>query len=319
MNKARRTNPKWLEESPQPTQEVQDNPEMVLASLSQKELDVLNCIIEGKNKYVVYYASQTLIGLAVGTDRSEANRTIRKLERAGFIASNYRHMKTCLYKVSEFFYNPHIRSKLVHLLPALRLLPIIFSGSLLLAMNQCYLFERTQSNIKLVRNNKVTVNGCKNILNGYFKGMSLNMFGVNPISVAVQNISKNDEIKLKLTLAGEINLCMFPDFVINHAVEQLRQSKTDKYNVYNWFFTVCYEYCQKNNVTLRWNVYYALKEYQPAMRAERTPENGKTTPKIYKPVMPPPRKTLEELRNDPKYIEFAQGQNKEDVKYVLED
>jgi len=132
----RRTIPvkRWNELQPVPESALLTSRLSTLSSvLTASERVLLNIMIECDNRYPVIYVSQETLADYVGISRQHVNKSLHALEAKGLIAINYRHMNSCIYKISSVFHLKEIRDRLKNYLPSLNslyitmLVPLMFS------------------------------------------------------------------------------------------------------------------------------------------------------------------------------------------------
>ena len=114
----------WREEDAlivRPSKLATDDPKRYLASLSNNQRKVLDYLIRMSVQYGEVYPTQSTIGKHVGLARQNVNVVLKELIELGLISSNYRHLKSCVYKLSPFFYIPEIVKKLASVFVALTL------------------------------------------------------------------------------------------------------------------------------------------------------------------------------------------------------
>ena len=97
--------------------------EIGLMTAAQRKL--LNCLMYWSNQgKEIHIRQDTLAEFAGYKCREQANRFIKQLCELGIIAKLYRHKTSCLYKISSFFNDLGVRSKLKRYLSQLGHLPI---------------------------------------------------------------------------------------------------------------------------------------------------------------------------------------------------
>jgi len=82
---------------------------------------VYELILQGTRIYRDFYWSQRAIAHASGISVSTLKRVLHDLREAGLIASNYRHMDTCVYDAYESPNQARLRLRLKHDLHAIEL------------------------------------------------------------------------------------------------------------------------------------------------------------------------------------------------------
>lgn len=103
--------------------DVFEHPVQFFESLTIPQLKVLDYLLYWHSTDQTIYMRQDTIAKFCGITREYANKILLFFMKHGIIDSNYRHMKTCLYRVSEFFNDFQIRNKLRGILRSLRFFP----------------------------------------------------------------------------------------------------------------------------------------------------------------------------------------------------
>jgi len=123
--RVRKQNQAFLSEIVEVCAFVRENPVSYFKSLTCRQLKVLNAIFNYYYRNGRAYIRQDKIARYAGyASRPHTNKVIGKFIEDGIIASNYRHMTSCEYKVSSFFEDPQIRTLLRPFLTALAVFPI---------------------------------------------------------------------------------------------------------------------------------------------------------------------------------------------------
>lgn len=85
--------------------------------------------------------------------------------------------------------------------------------------------------------------------------MKQDSLGTQPIPAYVQNIKV-----IKLTLAGQVELCAYPEAAIKYATESYKKAARKGDNPFKWFAGVCYNHCVKQKLPLDWKLRAQLFE-----------------------------------------------------------
>lgn len=258
----------WSKENPIPCKDVQDNLESFFRNLTESQKLVFDYLNFLSNHNQVVYVSQSGIAKHAGIGRQYCNRIIRGFEELGLISTNYRHMKTSLYKISNFFANPLIRSRLCHIIKSFRKLPLIllWTQSLLglLGYNNNYKYHtqtKSYRSREFVKNLSRSKN-CRGCMNNEY-----------PISPVIRDIKI-----LNLTRWGQIKLSAFPDDAIKEAISRMEYFKSAK-DPFALFMKICLEYCKTENISPNWDWYYKLsKVYNMPENAPMILTSPKSTP-----------------------------------------
>jgi hypothetical protein len=105
---------------PKVSLEVSLDPVKVFSEMSDGELKIFNCLLYWWNKgKQIYIRQDTLAAFAGFKSREYVNRLIGKFIKLGILVTNYRHKKSCLYRISSYFNDIQVRSYLKKYLPQL--------------------------------------------------------------------------------------------------------------------------------------------------------------------------------------------------------
>lgn len=239
----------WHKINCNPLDYIQLEPEKYIQSMSEKKRAILDLLLSlTAQKYRHIYPTQTWIAKQVGCSRMWASVLLLELETEGVIVSNYRHLTSCVYKVSRYFHNPFTQSRLGHLLKPLRNMAL---GLLVAASYAIPVTHFTQLGLK---NNNVLHGGCA--LGDFYKksrGMDMNLFGANRMGVS---IVLRDE---KIPFSDKINLSAFPDHVLEFALFKAA-AVTNMGNLVDYLFKVCFDRANSLGITPNWGWVEKLKE-----------------------------------------------------------
>lgn len=253
----------WKYLDPKPANHILIQPELYFKCLSRAKRRILNFLIMLNNQHEDVFPSQTTLAEVADVCRQHANDILKQLEGDGLILRNYRHKKSCQYKISSWFYNLDLRTQLTPYLDALKCLPyfIPFTVSMLLSVcttqqdyNYNYLNIKTQR-YSTTRDYGSIKSTQKRYHMGEIRGTHpLNYFDptLSPVFSALKNI--------KLTEAGKIWLSIFPDMCIKLADEQLGRC-LDVKNPCAYLFKVALEECKKRNIQPDWEKRKMLSSY----------------------------------------------------------
>lgn len=173
---------------------------------------------------MVIYVSQGTLAQFAGISRKACNEALRSLQDKGFIAMNYRHMTSNIYKISSIFHMEEFRKKWASFLPALSSLfigmlsPFMFSNSVNFRFNQDRV-TRLSKEKNFIYNNTTTVR--------------LTLRG--KMSEASKEITVNG---IQFTQQQQEQLQQFPPSTITYAKKVWFESK-DVVNPGGFFLGVC--------------------------------------------------------------------------------
>ena len=98
----------------------------IQSNFSKIDILITGFIITARYNYKDIHHSQSTIARKVGCSREHVNRILRKLKKLGLVNYIYRHMTSCLYRLSSFFDQRETRQQLRKYFPILWYLPVIW-------------------------------------------------------------------------------------------------------------------------------------------------------------------------------------------------
>ena len=81
---------------------TKDEAEDLYIDLSPKQREMLSVMHWHSKKHPKIYVSQSYIAKKVNCSREWVNKTFKLFVKVGFLQSEYRHLRTCLYKLGDF-------------------------------------------------------------------------------------------------------------------------------------------------------------------------------------------------------------------------
>lgn len=277
---------------PTPNGVVRADPYGFFSSLSETKRKLINEFIRLQNKHGRIFVGQGTLASFLGVCRETINRNVRELAFLGIIRKEYRHMNTCLYKVSSYLFKSEIKSQLMGLFSALKYF---------LSVNKLFSFKPhenddlknnvTHINIKdIYIYNYIYIYIFNNYLGRYVllnirkkcdiinsskidkefhnngDHMEKKQFNL-PLSYAQIN-AKN---KLSLSQHGIISILQFDDQGITYALNQLRPSKAKREELFRIFCKFAHEWHKNNGVPVNYKRKFDLEKDYPI------PANAKYT------------------------------------------
>ena len=245
-----------------PISEVIINSPEFFSKLSQSYLNVISVIAVFSRSYKHVACSQSYIAFRCKITRQYVNKILKDLKEWGIINSTYRHMNTCIYKLSSYFDNPHVRSSLAHLIAGFMPLASLLSPSgipLKFRKLTQYIYNEV---IKKKVNNKCRLPvgwiryknwwwGNKN--ENFLQRCGEKMYGAeNPISMAIRDIKE-----FNLARRGQVKLSVFPDHIIQEARKKYAEFKNIR-DPFAAFYKICIDECDYLNIKPDWENYYRL-------------------------------------------------------------
>lgn len=276
---------------------------------AQRKVLCVVIMVCGKNRHA--YASQAYIADIATVSLAYCNKALKHLEGLGLISKFYRHRTTCNYRVAEYFKIEHIRSELSHILPGLRYMwtylqsPISSLNGLPKLSLSRYVIPLGKRTIGTYKYNSYPpsprmrtghsgsgielriIPASDNSHKPYKTLRALTKWDAkhmqdnapNPISPLIRSLNE-----LNLSRSGQIKLSAFPDNVIDYAKDKLGYAKNVK-DPFNWFLSVCTDYCKSNDIKPDWPWVYELsKKYNVDLN---------TSPIIVKRIPPKYRDRLD--------------------------
>lgn len=292
-------------------------PKAFLKSLTNSQRKVIDALLALHYSHENIHPTQTYLGQAIGLGRQRVNEVIGELIKLGLVASGYRHLKSCVYKLSAYFFIPQVIKKALVIFPFL----MAFSAEATqLRFNlrswSSYVYLQVLTNrttgckLRTGSTNRVracaTVGFCStdqkngsesSIVNQPNDGCPVPEFsnkgedGKPIVSDSIRNIRS-----MRLSLAGQIRLSMYDDRAIDFAEKSMRKTSTKKNNPFAYFCKLCNIWNTQNNTEAKPHVAEANR-----MRLE-IPESapylleGQPQPIIQRTVTHPP------LAGDPQEI-----------------
>lgn len=276
--------------NPDPSQEIKENIEQFLRSLSRCELRTLAYILKTSKKHSadIVFPSQLNMSKSVGYHYNTINKAIAKFRELGFIATRRRFKSSSFYKISEFLLNPFTQSRISHLLPGMR----IFALSLLIPSISAASHKGDLVKQGLFGNIRLLNSSAKRaeVFVPYEDPMikfAQRIYGNNPVSPMIRQL--NTHHSMNLSQYAMFKLSAFPDEAIEWASSKLQYTNNIR-DPYNWIFKMCHDYCKDNDILPDW-VYAGTLIVAHNMEKD-TPIYGENLdkPKLTKhrrPVTPP--------------------------------
>jgi ribosomal protein S25 len=202
------------------------------------------------------HAAQEYLAHKVGITREYVNRILLKFEEVGLIRSIYRHMKSNIYRIANFFYIPKIRAKLARFFRACKWMPwkhLVFrNGGWQKRDSELNVTQYKQSNLYISNLSSKT----SDIRVTVYRKRDFEEWPVdqNPIRQSIRNLKQ-----LNLSRLGQINLMQFPDDAINAAAKHLSMLQHIK-DPYAWFFDLCRDYCTQQGLPVNESLSQELKK-----------------------------------------------------------
>lgn len=249
-----------------PCTEFIKQPEIFLKTKPPRYSIIFNTILSFSNYCKDIYPTQSYIAQVTGYSREEVCRVLGQLEKWGFILTNYRHMTSKQYRVSDWFFIPKIRKMLSPILPALKQLPVLVLTQLIFSSYFVLTGINTSTNVQVSLAKKSQATTREDFLRDYAQLTSLRKSvneGENPISQAIRDLKC-----LNLTRWGQIELSVYPDEAIINTAARFKVATRIR-DPFKWFYKLCHEYCQREGLEKNWNKYNALQDLYPI------PENAR--------------------------------------------
>jgi hypothetical protein len=226
------------------------DPYAYMGNQSVYKLHIIDTLLYWQIRHGKVYATQTRIGEIVGIGREHCNRLIKELAEDGLITKIYRHMTSCLYKVSSFFLQQDVLSKMGKFLPTLKALSLVIVTLLNVGYTEYTRISLSHCNIARTTDTKW---GKTKIisLRDFLESKKYNPHGYDPIFKAIK------DVKLPLTKWGKISLTVFPEEAILYVTNQIMYFK-DIDDPYSCFYQKCVDYCEGQGIELNWSLFKQL-------------------------------------------------------------
>lgn len=237
-----------------PVRHVVDNLEDFMRALTPVSHKILEYLFWMNKKHSIIYPTQERIARNVGASRQYVNKILGELHGLGIIQLHYRHLTSSTYRVSLFFKNTFIRSRLSHLFK-------VFYVESLSLLTQVIYNNKMNSNKRVKSYNfpsKIS-NVCQSIGNVLEFIMDNATFkrNSNPFSPYLSQIAS----RMRLTLAGLVRLSVFPDEALLYMFEKYKNAEHRLKGDYGlWLWKCAHEYCRINNIHPDWKFGWNLKE-----------------------------------------------------------
>ena len=256
----RRKKQDWIKISCSPSDLTLLNIEKYFESITFNGRNVFDLLLKFTLCGRKMFFTQSWIAQQCGISRAQVSRILRKLEEDGLIVSNYRHMTSCLYKISHCFKNPFIQSRLSHIFKSFRITALLLGmGASGTNVTQCIIKKY---------NDIYTPKHYASLLDT----MGLKIWGLDKrVSPELENLPISQEQK--------INLSAFPDNIINYAILKSLVIVNIE-NLAGYIYTVCSERCKALKITPDWGWVNKLKD----LHTQHVYEGKKIMEKQPKPI-----------------------------------
>ena len=244
VNRNKYTSQEWSEADCWPINKIIEDPEYFFRNRTETERKIIEQFIRLSYKYKNIYLRQDTLASYLKISRQHCNRLIKWMKDCGLLVVEYRHMLSCHYKLSSFFFNSSIQSRLKHIFRPLRALSLglltVFSSD----VTQCFK--------KLIKNliNPIVQRSAESEM----KQFNQTYHGDKPVSVAIRELKV-----INLTRAGQIKLSPFPDEAILEAANAFKFAKKVR-DPFSWFYKLCFDYCKRNDIDPDWAFMHQLIE-----------------------------------------------------------
>lgn len=262
-----------------PRTEIQENAFRFFSELNPVTLKLFDVLLSYSNTCRKIWISQTTLAVKVGISRQYCNKLLGYLEEEGLIISNYRHMRTSLYKISSFFRSLKVRRILYSLFNAFKAVSLALLTQLNIHgyMNKEYIIKNTVPHTIQRGTWRMEDLLRKNLLLDAIKNRENYE---NLISESIRTING-----LPLTKWGQIKLSAFSDEVIEAVKDQFYYTFGIR-KPFDWFFYACLRYCKQHDLSPHWGWSKKLElackmpENAPMLRTSK--KNRKRIPFIRK-------------------------------------
>lgn len=233
----------------EPCHEILNDPKKVL-EFSKTVQQLINRLIWDRrlNRYNFFWASQSYLAKQLGVTREQINRIFKRLTELGLITKIYRHMDTCLVRISSWFFKTEVRAILAPFFSNLSYFSLLFLTTPNLAFNHQIdrnvtqaLFINYKSNIGIDYGTNTRARARTEISNG--NSMSNNEESFNRL-ITPELKQLTDSIGL--TKTGQAKLLAFPSEAHKHALKNIGMI-TSAMKPFDYLCAILNKWCQKNN------------------------------------------------------------------------
>lgn len=259
----------WIKIDPIVAQEIKENPEEYFSQCRDPERRLLNYLLFLHSTCGVVYPTVSKIAREAGITREHAHRLLRKMKEDGILATNYRHMRSSLYRTSSFFSGEDIRKRLQPYFSALKIIPLVFLLSTVQRLTANFIKPRQSEYVTgLGLKKEIYKSPSSHATNvptsvGDILSQIANKMGKKRIipgkrmeidrrttPSADRDLIEPEVLKItepSLTKWGQIRLCAFNAPTISHA--RLNYDKTLKGQAaYHSLFREALLHCRRNNI-----------------------------------------------------------------------
>ena len=218
-------------------------------------LKIMECMLSADNAFEQIYCTQSYIARKSGCTRETANRVLLELESEGIIASNYRHKRSSLYKVSEYFRDLNVRKLLKDLIPCLYWLPLaMLMAREVRSMEICH-----TSNLYIYisqLNNKLAYSITGRIMS-LAETRIRNAERETKLDRLRRGVVKKKVVQsLNVTPLGAAKLLAFSQQAREHGISELVQCKKLPDNIFATYVALCLSYSQMHQLIPDWTLAY---------------------------------------------------------------
>lgn len=142
-----------------PPEVIQKNPEAFFEGLTQKELALINLIVEFRRKYEVVNPTHHYISEQLDCTVQHVQNMINRLEACGIMTVVYRHYRSSLFRLSNWLKLPDVVDRVQQFIPGIRSLALAFllllpAASSLRALPEIFLLQQIKDQDMLFNINK---------------------------------------------------------------------------------------------------------------------------------------------------------------------
>jgi hypothetical protein len=116
---------KEISQKRQPSESFINDPEGFFSCLSPKVISILDTLLIADNNYKKVFLTHDTIAERSGCHRTTVKRLMPLLIKAGLVGKIGRFYRSSLFRISDYFHDPHNRTKLAHLFKAFCFLPLL--------------------------------------------------------------------------------------------------------------------------------------------------------------------------------------------------
>lgn len=243
------------------------NPLQEFECLPDLELKAMRIMVWFSNNKNSIHFTQSWLAKQLNIARPTANKVLGSLADRGYISWVYRHMKSCIYTLSDYFLFMPIRNQLSHLIKAFKYVSLsVITASILHAETISklkvtrvsspldYYIYLAKRNSHILCNQETCIRiGAKDFVFFSEKNKKSEQNMNNPPTNPILDF-------LNLTQLGYARLAPFPQKAFEWSAAKIRYKKELK-DPFIYFQKLCKIYCNEHRLSPDWSLYQSYVSY----------------------------------------------------------